>query len=214
MNSGRARRTLAERLSGRPMAESRSPPKSSARTRTNGGAAAWRGRLVERRQRQRLPQQLPQPRRLAVLDEPFLHRSPGDAASTPSTVEAPPRELERPRQCAGRKAVPPGQRIPLEEARDQMPAVAAARGTQLRPPPSRSIDRDAEARLRGCTLSRGANRVAGTGTSPGNSRTARAVRCRRAHRSALAVRRGAPAKTRARLEHEHARPVCVSIAQH
>ena len=189
-----------------------SSPNISASTRANGGAAACSRRLVQRRQRQRIPQHLAQPRRLAVANQPVLDRL---VRATPPSPSRPAAARGARSSAASPSAAPTGDRAttarPTRARRRPGAAAPAAPGSSSRVRrPARSIIVTASCGSSADVVAARRCR-AGTRTSPCSSPSGRAGRCRRARRSRdretrSRGRRAAPAlRARAR-----ARRCCVS----
>ena len=131
-------------------------------------------RLVQRRHRQRLPQQLAEAGGLAVRDQPLAHRLAGAAAPRSS-----PRARASP-STDSRSA--PGERRPAEHAGDQVPRAGQRRAAQLAEP-ARPVDhRDAQRRP-GSTAGRRRRSGAGRPACRDSSRAGRAGRCPPSRRS-------------------------------
>ena len=82
--------------------------------------------LIERGQRQRFPQHLPQTRGLAVVDQPLFDRLTGRGRNPcgllPGALCSEPclRSAKRPRQSEGRDPIFPAQRVPLKQPAEQV----------------------------------------------------------------------------------------------
>ena len=196
--------------SGRSAARSPRPadrrPNISASTRANTGAAATIRRLIQRRQRQRIPQHLAQPRRLAVADQPVLDRLAGRRAPAASH---PGRSARR--ACRSGVAMPQHRQpvAPVSASHSNTPAsrcsgAGSARTVSRDRRPGRSII---------VTASCGCRRTLIARADVAQERERLGVA---AEQHVLAVvdelaglaigeRRRAPAEPAARLEHEHAR---------
>ena len=175
-----------------------------ARGRT-AGAAAWRGRLVERGQRQRLPQHLAQAAALAVADQPVLDRF-AVRRRQPCPCRSRTKRRARRSGAARRNADSrsrSAERVPLDQAAEQVAAARAAAGSEsVLARPALVDERHLEVRLDADAVG-GADRARGTSKRlvvAAEHQVLAVVHALAGRR--IGERRGAPAQRGPRFEHE------------
>ena len=163
----------------------RPAPNSSPSTRTNGAAAADARRLIERRDRERMPEPVAQRRATGRAPRASRHRLIRQARPPPRprlrVSPTPPQQAAQPKRASRDRAS--RKRLPPQHAGQQVPRRRQSRTRQRRPIVRPRIRPSSSAR-RGWSGARSAApmRPKERRRSRDSSRTARAGRCRRARR--------------------------------